>query len=73
MTQEPPALVEMLTDEEVAARLSQEEGRRVTVQEVRAIIWRALPKIRKALELRGISSADDLVPSDRPVDRNIYG
>lgn len=72
MTQEPPALVELLTEEEVAARLSQEEGRRVTVQEVRAIIWRALPKIRQALELRGIESAEDLVPNDRPIDRNIY-
>lgn len=46
------------TAEEIAAALSEEEGRPVTVHEVRRIEVTALRKLRRALQARGHTSAN---------------
>lgn len=46
------------TEEEVAAWLSANEGRKVTVQEVRRISAQALRKLRRALDARGLGNAE---------------
>lgn len=54
---------EAATEEEIAAALSEEEGRTVTVQEVRRIEHQAMRKLRLALQVRGHTSAN-LLPED---------
>jgi DNA-directed RNA polymerase sigma subunit (sigma70/sigma32) len=54
---------EGLTTEEVAAALSLDEGRPVTILENRKIECQALRKIRSALARRGLR-ADDLFEPD---------
>lgn len=49
------------SEEEIAAWLSAEEGRPVSVYEVRCIVARALRKLRQICRERGLSPAD-LVP-----------
>lgn len=51
------------TAEEVAAALSEEEGRTVTVQEVRRIEFIAMRKLRRTLALMGLTSKN-LLPED---------
>jgi len=50
-----------LTDEEVAAWLSAEEGHPVPLNEVRGIIYKALRKLRAEFMRRGLTE-DDLMP-----------
>jgi hypothetical protein len=50
------------TVEEVAATLSFQEGRKVTVNEVRALEYRAIMKLRRELIIRGLA-AEDLLPA----------
>lgn len=47
-----------MSDEEIAAQLTREEGHRVTVPEVRLLIGKALLKLRRILNERGIKSGD---------------
>lgn len=54
-----------LTQEETAAALSFQEGRTVTVQEVRQIECQALRKLRRELLRRGLHDADLSPSSDR--------
>lgn len=51
------------TEDEVAAVLSKEEGRTVTVHEVRRIEFTALRKLRRLLQARGLRLAN-LLPED---------
>jgi len=51
----PLALQSEKTDEEVAAILTAEEGRPVSLHEVRRIEARALRKLRRALLARGMT------------------
>lgn len=60
-----PTTLKEATDEEVAALLSLEEGRHVSVAEVRGIVYRALRKLRTSLRHRDIGSTAALVPDDR--------
>lgn len=50
-----------MTEEEIAAALSEEEGRPVSVGEVRRIEAIALRKLRRLLEARGLSP-ENLAP-----------
>ncbi len=50
-----------LTIEEVAQALSIEDGRKVTIQEVRALETRALRKLRQVLQRRQLTAADLLL------------
>lgn len=54
---------EAATEEEIAAVLSEEEGRPVTVEDVRRIEHQAMRKLRQALQARGHTSAN-LLPED---------
>ncbi|GIK24698.1 MAG: hypothetical protein BroJett006_09440 [Betaproteobacteria bacterium] len=47
-----------MTDEEIAARLTHEEGHRVTVPEVRLLIGKALLKLRRIITERGFKPDD---------------
>jgi hypothetical protein len=47
-----------MTDEEIAAQLTRDEGRRVTVPEVRLLIVMALRKLRRILLDRGFKPDD---------------
>jgi hypothetical protein len=47
-----------LTDEQIAAQLTIEEGQLVTVFQVRILIYNALRKLRRALLDRGITPDD---------------
>jgi hypothetical protein len=49
------------THDEIAAELSAEEGRPVGVSEVRMIEFKALRKVRRALDERGLT-IDKLLP-----------
>lgn len=51
------------TLEEVAAALSEEEGRTITAQEVRAIEFMALRKLRRMLAAMGLTSMN-MLPGD---------
>lgn len=53
------------TVEEVAATLSFQEGRQVTVNEVRALEYRAIMKLRRELINRGLLAADLLPGCER--------
>ena len=55
MDEPPVEAVDSATEEEVAAALSEEEGRPVTVQEVRRIEFLALRKLRRMLQARGLT------------------
>ncbi|MHB0973136.1 MAG: hypothetical protein ACYC0P_02695 [Thiobacillus sp.] len=50
-----PEAIDTATEEEIAAALSAEEGRPVSVQEVRRIEWLALRKLRRILQARGLT------------------
>lgn len=63
MIVQPPTDREGLTAEEVAAALSLDEGRPVTILEIRKIECQAMRKIRSALAKRGLR-ADDLFEPD---------
>lgn len=47
-----------MTDEEIAAQLTREEGHRVSVPEVRLLIGKALSKLRRILVERGFKPDD---------------
>ncbi len=53
-----------MTEDEVAAQLSQEEGRPVSVNEVRRITGRALRKLRTVLEIERGLCLGDLLPDE---------
>jgi len=53
-----------MTEQEIAARLSAEEGRVITVVEIYRIECQALRKLRRTLDDRGIGY-DDLQPVRR--------
>lgn len=59
---DPPTSIDGATDEEVAAWLSKEEGRAVSVVEVRRIVIRALRKLQASLAHRGVRCVADLAP-----------
>lgn len=61
MDQPPVEVVESATEEEVAAALSELEGRPVTTLEVRRIEFQALRKLRRMLAARGLT-AKNLLP-----------
>lgn len=50
-----------MTEEEIAAVLSEEEGRPVSVHEVRRVEATALRKLRRLLDARGLSP-ENLAP-----------
>ena len=50
-----------LTLEEVAQALSREDGRQVSIQEVRALETRALRKLRQVLQRKQLTAADLLL------------
>ena len=54
-----------MTEEEVAAQLSREEGRPVSVAEVRRITGRAMRKLRVLLETERGIGLDDLLVDER--------
>lgn len=56
-------MVDGTTAEEVAAALSEEEGRPVSVEEVRRIEAGAIRKVRKILAALGLTPAN-LLPGD---------
>ena len=58
-----PVEVTVATVEEVAERLSAQEGRPVSVEEVRCIEAGAFRKLRKMLAAMGLTSAN-LLPGD---------
>lgn len=47
-----------MTEEEVAVALSVEEGREVTVREIRRIEAKAMRKLRQVMRLRGLTFDD---------------
>lgn len=49
-----------MSEVDIALELSRQEGREVSIYEVRRIIYQALRKLRLALYARGISWYDDL-------------
>ncbi|WP_417276400.1 hypothetical protein [Castellaniella sp.] len=55
------ALIDAATDEEIAAWLSNQEGRPVTVAEVRRLVAGAMHRVRRELLMRGFTP-DDLIP-----------
>ncbi|WP_345798407.1 hypothetical protein [Castellaniella sp. MT123] len=61
------ALIDAATDEEIAAWLSKQEGRPVTVAEVRRVVAGAMHRVRRELLMRGFTP-DDLIP-DAPRGR----
>ena len=60
----PPVSSEGMTEQEIAERLSIEEGRVVKTSEIYMLECRALRKLRQALSDRGIGY-DDLQPVQR--------
>lgn len=56
-------MVDSATAEEVAAALSMEEGRPVSVEEIRRIEAGAMRKVRKILSALGLTPAN-LLPGD---------
>lgn len=61
------AIIDAATDEEIAAWLSRQEGRPVTVAEVRRIVAGAMHTMRRELLMRGFTP-DALIP-DAPRGR----
>ncbi|CAM5789755.1 hypothetical protein CCAE64S_02448 [Castellaniella caeni] len=53
-----------MTEDEVAAQLSREEGHPVSVNEVRRITGRALRKLRTMLEIERGLRLGDLLPDE---------
>lgn len=49
-----------MSEADIAIELSRQEGREVSIYEVRCIVYRALRKLRLALLIRGISWYDDV-------------